>query len=357
MSTKKNMFGREYTRGEALSDDFRSLVVKKILDSGGSALHVPRGTYCNVSKLFGVHHSAVKKVWLKYLEDGCASRRKTTRIYEKKLLPTEVEFIQVLKHQKPSMYIREVTKHLNSHKITPGKVSESTVGRTVRNDMNDGKYSFKKISRPEGQRFTLQNLRYTQAYLDYIFAQDPYKVKYFDESGFKISVANRNFGHSKVGEKCIEIGRYHASPNITLNLLVGLGGVMYYNFVDGPSNSAHYMSFFHEAIESVLADGQPCLAPGDIIVVDNCPFHHHNSEIILTNWLNRQGIQYIFLPAYSPDMNPVESCFSKLKSVLKRQEYIEAVSVNLKLSITHALKEITIGDINGYYRHSETLNI
>ena len=52
-------------------------------------------------------------------------------------------------------------------------------------------------------------MRYTQAYLDYMymFQQDPAKILFFDESGFKHTDANRRYGHSEIGTPCVEIKR------------------------------------------------------------------------------------------------------------------------------------------------------
>ncbi len=70
--------------------------------------------------------------------------------------------------------------------------------------------------------------------------------------------------------------RYSQTANVTLNLLCGLTGVTYANTVNGPSNTFEFLRFVEDAFRSVDPNtGRPCLEPGNVIVMDNCPFHHN----------------------------------------------------------------------------------
>jgi transposase len=68
----------------------------------------------------------------------------------------------------------------------------------------------------------------------------------------------------------------------------------------------------------------PFPGPNSVIVLDNAKIHHNES---LIEYLQAFGIRVEFLPPYSPDMNPIESSFSVIKSFLKRnRDYIESFS-------------------------------
>ena len=121
-----------------------------------------------------------------------------------------------------------------------------------------------------------------------------------DESGFKLTNANRTYGHSRRGEPCVEIGRFVKDRNLTLNLLIGKDCVLYYNFVGGSSNMYKYLHFWEEAAQNQDEYGRAVLILGDFFVIDNCPIHRNNSERVL-----RQGVQYGFLPVYSPVYNSI----------------------------------------------------
>ena len=264
----------------------------------------------------------------------------------------------MLKTERPSLTGREIRHQLLSNSVIQDGISLTTIHRAVRNDMHtEQKWTFKRLKGPPIDRFTDHNMRYTQAYLDYIYQQDPAKMLFFDESGFKHTDANRRYGHSEIGTPCVEINRMKDRANLTLNLLVGIDGVKYFNFVDGPSDMVYFMNFFFEANESVLDDGRPIIPPGSIIVADNAAIHHNQAERVLTRYFNPQGITLIFLPTYSPDFNPCENCFNKIKLVLKQAQYYDLVKDNLKLAVTLAIRKLCPSDLLEFFKGTETLNI
>jgi len=80
-----------------------------------------------------------------------------------------------------------------------------------------------------------------------------YKIKCFDEAGFKLpDVAKANYGHSLVGASCIEVARNINIPNVTLQVLAGLEGILYTNTVDGTTDTVDLLNFFGEASENFL---------------------------------------------------------------------------------------------------------
>jgi len=78
--------------------------------------------------------------------------------------------------------------------------------------------------------------------------------------------------------------------------------------LDGPMNGTAFLAY----IEQVLA---PTLRSGDIVVMDNLPVH--KSEAV-RRCIERAGAQLRLLPPYSPDLNPIEMAFAKLKAILRK---------------------------------------
>ena len=111
--------------------------------------------------------------------------------------------------------------------INHGEVSLSTLSRAVRNRLPSGRrYTRKKITHIAAERFTNNNILYTQLFMNYINTKDPYRVKFYDEAGIKMpDVGTRKFGHSPVGERCVEVSRKAQSPNLTLSALCSLNGI------------------------------------------------------------------------------------------------------------------------------------
>ena len=78
--------------------------------------------------------------------------------------------------------------------------------------------------------------------------------------------------------------------------------------LDGPINGKAFLIY----VERVLV---PTLNPGDVVVMDNLGSHKSKS---VRDAIRSAGAHRIFLPAYSPDLNPIEQMFSKLKALLRK---------------------------------------
>ena len=100
---------------------------------------------------------------------------------------------------------------------------------------------------------------------------------------------------------------------------------------------------FYEFVEKFLL---PHLMPFDghnphsVVVLDNCAIHHINSTVQM---IHDTGALIHFLPPYSPDYNPIESMFSKLKTVMKGIDQVY-LFVDLKTVILTALSSVTRHD-------------
>lgn len=78
--------------------------------------------------------------------------------------------------------------------------------------------------------------------------------------------------------------------------------------LDGPMNGIAFLAYVHQVLV-------PELMPGDIVVMDNLPSHKVNGG---EDAITAAGAQLHYLPAYSPDLNPIEMAFAKLKALLRK---------------------------------------
>ena len=76
---------------------------------------------------------------------------------------------------------------------------------------------------------------------------------------------------------------------------------------DGPMNGTVFLAY----VEQVLG---PTLRPGDLVVMDNLPAHKGTA---IREAIERVGARLAFLPPYSPDFNPIDNAFAKLKALLR----------------------------------------
>ena len=88
------------------------------------------------------------------------------------------------------------------------------------------------------------------------------------------------------------------------------------------------------------------LRAGEIVLMDNVPFHQNERAISL---IEAAGATVLPLPAYSPELNPLEQCISKLKEALRSAK---ARTVRrLQNALARAIRQITEADIRGWFRH------
>lgn len=102
--------------------------------------------------------------------------------------------------------------------------------------------------------------------------------------------------------------------------------------IEGATDTAVFQAY----VRSILV---PTLRPGDIVVMDNLAPHKNEQTVEL---IVQAGASVRFLPAYSPDLNPIEMMWSKIKALLRAAEARNAEQ--LQLAIARALQRVTAQD-------------
>jgi len=114
-------------------------------------------------------------------------------------------------------------------------------------------------------------------------------------------------GRAKRGERLIDKTPHGHWKTSTLIAALGLEGVRCATVVDGAVNADIFEAF----VERVLV---PELRPGDVVVMDNLSSHKRARTREL---IESAGAELLFLPPYSPDLNPIEMVFAKVKQLLR----------------------------------------
>jgi transposase len=117
-------------------------------------------------------------------------------------------------------------------------------------------------------------------------------------------------------------------------------GVLASMTIDSPTDA----DVFRAYLERVLV---PRLQRGDVVVMDNLSAHKAPG---ITERIDEAGAELIYLPPYSPDLNPIEPCWSKVKEFLRTAK--ARTQVVLEKVIGKALDTVTPADARGWFRHS-----
>jgi transposase len=144
---------------------------------------------------------------------------------------------------------------------------------------------------------------------------DPHSLVFLDETGVNTKMA-RLYGWAPVGERCRDSVPFGHWKTMTFIAGLRLSGMTAPWVLDGPMDG----DAFRVYIDQVLA---PTLKHGDVVVLDNLPAHKVAG---IREAITRRRAQLFYLPPYSPDLNPIEMAFAKLKALL-RQEPARTVDV------------------------------
>ena len=112
------------------------------------------------------------------------------------------------------------------------------------------------------------------------------------------------------------------------------------NTEDGASDTIEFLRFFGEAGSAAnIETARLALEVGGIVVVDNCATHHFASGEALQEWLNERNIEHVSTPIYSPDFNPADFVFNKMRSVV-RYHLWDLTNENIELAAYEAVDHI-----------------
>jgi transposase len=167
---------------------------------------------------------------------------------------------------------------------------------------------------------------------------DPDQLVFVDEMGTNTSLHSM-YAWSKRGERAYCSTPRNRGKNTTVLASMSLEGMGPTLAVEGATTAAVFEAY----VEEVLA---PSLRPGQLVVMDNLTAHKGER---VGELVEGRGCELLYLPPYSPDLNPIEEAFSKIKGILRkaearsRQALIEAIG--------RALDAITSQDAKGFFEH------
>eukprot|EP01119_Soliformovum_irregulare_P016371 TRINITY_DN471_c0_g1_i2.p1 TRINITY_DN471_c0_g1~~TRINITY_DN471_c0_g1_i2.p1 ORF type:complete len:290 (+),score=46.42 TRINITY_DN471_c0_g1_i2:381-1250(+) len=224
--------------------------------------------------------------------------------YRGKLDSNHLEYIVLLVLQQPNIYLWEIQERLNED--CQLDLSLGQIGRVF----NGLHLSRKKLSLIHIRRFSPENLALRCSYLQFVITISPDRLFFFDEAGFNSLCGMRRYGRS-FERRAYDAQHMSRTQNISLLALMGITGVIALNFVRGATNTFEVLHFFVDIAFDRIPDGS-------VIILDNHSSHHGFSEDLLRQLFRTKNCHLVFLPPYSPDLNPIENLFGTIKCLIKQ---------------------------------------
>ncbi len=162
---------------------------------------------------------------------------------------------------------------------------------------------------------------------------------FVDEMGANTSLSPL-YGWSRVGERLRVKAPKNWGKNVTLLSSMSMEGM-------GPSvavEGATTRTVFEAYVEQALA---PSLQPGRVVVMDNLSAHKGER---VRELVEGRGCELLYLPPYSPHLNPIEGAFSKVKELMRRAE--ARTREALLEAMSKALGAVSARDARGFFEHS-----
>ena len=146
-------------------------------------------------------------------------------------------------------------------------------------------------------------------------------------------------GRAPRGQRLVASCPHGHWKTTTMISSVRLDGTSACMTIEGATNTEVFQAYVREILV-------PTLRSGDIVVLDNLGAHKNEATLAL---ISAVGAQTRFLPAYSPDLNPIELMWSKVKALLRAAE-ARSESALLQ-AIAQALAAVTANDAKGWFAH------
>lgn len=297
-----------------------------------SAWQNKENTQRELAARFKVSLSFIRDFLRRYREDNTIAPKPQGGDRRSKLKNKEQELLKTIVKEQGDIYLREIQEAIQQR--TDIGTSISSLSRTLKRLKLRRKK--KTLVATEQATERIQNLRHEfRRWLDTI---DLRNLVFIDETGVNLAMT-RLYGRCEGGGRVYDDRPGNKGKNVTLIGAMSDEGLIATMTFTGSLNTASFLVF----IEQVLL---PQLWMGAIVVMDNLPVHYAEAAKVL---IESVGAKVKFLPPYSPDLSPIELCWSKLKEILRslKARTLEA----LDEAMTIAVNAITDENALNWFNH------
>jgi transposase len=168
---------------------------------------------------------------------------------------------------------------------------------------------------------------------------DPARLVFIDETWAKTNMV-RTHGRCAVGQRLVDKTAHGHWKTLTFVAALRADRITAPAVFDGPINGRSFLAYVQQALVKALQ-------PGDVVIIDNLGSHKGKA---VRRTIRAAGAKLFFLPPYSPDLNPIEQVFAKLKGLLRAAA--RTTVAGLTNAIAAALDAFTPQECANYLRNA-----
>ncbi|KAJ2932941.1 hypothetical protein H1R20_g4170, partial [Candolleomyces eurysporus] len=260
-----------------------------------------------VAKVTGISKVTVNRVLKLSRETGSVVRVPLQNGRPRTLNSLHVAYLESLIERTPDLYLGELQEQLeDSFDI---RVSEWIISETLRR---------RGFTRKQVSRAALERNEELREEYQILIAENyrPEQLVFVDESACNRNTTKRKFAWSPIGTRARRHDYFIRGQRYSILPALSLDGILHPDVIP----RSYTAEIFNGFIEGLLDNMNPFPAPNSVIVMDNASIHKSED---LRRMVEARGMRLVFLPAYSPDFNPIEEAFSAIKAWLRaNRDYV-----------------------------------
>lgn len=320
--------------GKHTSNEIRQRLVEAVQNQ--------RMTIKQAADLFKIKYSTAHLIyttWAKEQRFDIKKNKGPTPKYDIRIHEAIVRLFEA----NPALTLKRCQDHIRQkptefHNMVP------SIG-TINNILAKNNITLKDLRKVPRGRNTPSTIKTRKEYaLKWLQMEDTTHFVYLDEFGANLNL-RRGKGRSRLGTRAwVEVAN-SKGHNLSVGAAMDINGPVYHERQFLPYNSDRFISFLKEIVKRL-----PTVESKEtVLVMDNVAFHRCYNT---TSWMDANGVKYMFLPPYSPMLNPIEFCFSKVVGYVKAAE----ANSNCTLfdSIDRGFASITAENATGWFRQSKS---
>ena len=291
-----------------------------------SLTHTIRGA----AEIFSVSPNTVRLLRKLFVETGSLNPRDSSYEHPYLITPEGETYLRLLLSEEVDLTLEEIRYRYES--VFGILVSMGTMYNTLER-LN---FSRKKKTFSDPKKSSAE---VKEKYFEKLETIDPEKRFYLDETGCCLNMALL-YGRSYQGERVYDNRPTNPGTRVnTIAVLTKEGIKAQYSYTCS-LNTKVFICYLAAFVLPIIIDGET-------LIMDNHPVHRAKE---VQEFLNKNKINFLFIPTYSPELNPIEEAFSKIKQYIKKQK---ARTVNDLLNVIEdALNIITKNNVIGYFSHA-----
>jgi transposase len=266
-------------------------------------------TVDQICAALGIGKSTVYKTLQYFHRYGTASNPHAHKSGHNRILShTDIKFISTLVDQRHCIYLNEIRQALAEQRGCV--VSIATLSRTLqRLDIRSKSVSIRPLEHND-----LLRAAYMNRIADIV--TNPDQFMFVDEAAHNRCTSGHRKGWAFVGKRCFRCFQrrfFVCGQRFSILPILTIDGIITHNIIPGSITADQFVQFLWELVIPLT---NPYPGPRSVLILDNCRIHH--SEQIRALVEDEALCKLVFLPPYSPDLNPIEQAFFSIKSHLRQ---------------------------------------